>query len=70
MGVLIEALIEGALMAILDPTSTQVGFNLISVQVCNANLSFTDTGEIHTLNRTSNDTYVLSAELLPIFNNL
>ena len=34
MGARFEALIEGVLMAPLDFRYTQVGFNLISVQVC------------------------------------
>ena len=34
MGARFEALIEGVLMAPLDSRYTQVGFNLISVQVC------------------------------------
>ena len=34
MGAHFEALTEGVLMAPLDPRYTQVGFNLISVQVC------------------------------------
>ena len=33
-GARFEALIEGVLMAPLDSGYTQVGFNLISVQVC------------------------------------
>ena len=33
-GARLEALTEGVLMALLDSRSTQVGFNLISVQVC------------------------------------
>ena len=37
MGAHFEALIEGILMAPLDSRYTQVGFNLISVQVCSGN---------------------------------
>ena len=36
VGAHFEALIEGVLMAPLDPRYTQVGFNLICVQVCHA----------------------------------
>ena len=36
MGARFEALMEGVLMAALDSRYTQVGFNLISVQVCDA----------------------------------
>ena len=35
MGAHFEALDEGVLLVPLDPRYTQVGFNLISVQVCN-----------------------------------
>ena len=35
MGAHIEALDEGILVAPLDSRHTQVGFNLVSVQVCN-----------------------------------
>ena len=34
MGAYFEALDEGVLLVPLDPRYTQVGFNLISVQVC------------------------------------
>ena len=36
MGAHIEALDEGVLLVLLDPRYTQVGFNLMSVQVCTA----------------------------------
>ena len=39
MGAHFEALIEGVLMTPLDSRYTQVGFNLISVQVCLGNFS-------------------------------
>ena len=35
MGVHFEALDEGVLLVPLDPRYTQVGLNLVSVQVCN-----------------------------------
>ena len=36
MGTRFKALDEGVLLVPLDPRYTQVGFNLISVQVCSA----------------------------------
>jgi len=38
VGARFEALDEGVLMAPLDLMCTQVGFNIIYVQVCNASL--------------------------------
>ena len=36
VGAHFEALDEGALLVPLDPRYTQVGFNLVSVQVCDS----------------------------------
>ena len=39
MGARFEALVDGVLMAPLDSRYNQVGFNLVSVQVCAPNLT-------------------------------
>ena len=47
MGAHFEALDEGVLLVPLDPRYTQVGFNLVSVQVCKEYQRFSFLHEYH-----------------------